>query len=222
MRYPKLVIFDCDGIITETAHLHYQAWKAIAKSELGVTLDETYLDAFRGLSRVDSLKIILNLMPSKTIPAIEVQEEIIKKKNNYYVELITHKENVLLLPGVVDFILELRALGIKIAMASTSRNSKKLMQLHDILNLFDFIVDPGSVAHQKPAPDIFLAAINHFGLQPKDCWGVEDAKVGVTSIIESGAFAIGVGDPQLVGEANLVLADTSLLTLDKILPAYNK
>ena len=222
MKYPKLVIFDCDGIITETAHLHYIAWKKIADEELNIFLSEEFLNKFRGLSRTDSLDIILKNDQTKIDLSEKDRERLIELKNNYYKTLITDKNNVKLFLPTIEFIKKLKTLNIKIAMASTSQNSKQLLKLHNIESFFDYLVNPNDIHHQKPSSEIFLKAINYFNFNPKECWGVEDAFVGIASINSSGAFSIGIGEDQQVKAANIVFEDINDLDLNKILETYEK
>ncbi|AHI52785.1 beta-phosphoglucomutase [Spiroplasma culicicola] len=216
MKLPKLAIFDCDGVITKTAHLHYFAWKQIALEKLGIDLDETYLDIFRGLSRIDSLKKILAAFPEIKLTKKE-EQEFINLKNDYYKELIKDKNNIELLTNTVEFIKQLKKQKVLIALASTSRNSKTLLELFEIDNLFDYIVDPDDIATHKPNPEIFLNAAQHFNINPSDCWGIEDANVGVEAIKRANMFCIGIGSKSEVGNADIVFDNCDQLNLDEIL-----
>lgn len=180
------------------------------------------MDKFRGLSREASLALILQVVKNNRLYSNEEQAAMINKKNEYYQELFTHKEKVNLLPGTIDFIKILRSQGIKIALASTSRNSLQLLKLHEIDELFDYVVNPNEVTHQKPDPEIFTKAIEYFNLKPNECWGVEDALVGVQAINAAKAYSIGIGELKNIGAANLVLASTKALNYEQILNHYNQ
>ncbi|QEH61704.1 beta-phosphoglucomutase [Spiroplasma chinense] len=215
MQYPKLVIFDCDGIITETAELHYEAWKQVSKDYFDLILDEKFLNRFRGLSRDKSLDLILKVGEINYLED-DKREEIILKKNAIYKNLITDKNKVKAFETTIEMIHQLKEKGILIALASISKNARQLLEVNEIVDLFDYIADPHNIKNSKPAPDIFLDARDHFNLTSQECWGVEDAKVGVQAINSAGMLSIGVGDLQEISQADIQFDNISKLSLENI------
>ena len=206
------VIFDLDGVITDTARYHYLAWKKLA-DELGIYFDEVINERLKGVSRLQSLEIILEKSDKKY--SQEEKEYYANKKNEYYKEMIKRITPEDLLPGVERFIEELKKRGIKIAIASVSTNAFTVVENLKIRDQFDYIVDANEIKHGKPDPEIFLNAAKHLGIPPEKCIGIEDSAAGITAIKKAGMFAVGVGNPETVKEADLILKDLS--EADKIL-----
>ncbi|AEM78331.1 beta-phosphoglucomutase [Thermoanaerobacter wiegelii] len=206
------VIFDLDGVITDTARYHYLAWKKLA-DELGIYFDEVINERLKGVSRLQSLEIILEKSDKKY--SQEEKEYYANKKNEYYKEMIKKITPEDLLPGVERFIEELKKRGIKIAIASVSKNAFTVVENLKIRDKFDYIVDANEIKRGKPDPEIFLNAAKHLGIPPAKCIGIEDSAAGITAIKKAGMFAVGVGNPETVKEADLILKDLS--EADKIL-----
>lgn len=206
------VIFDLDGVITDTARYHYLAWKKLA-DELGIYFDEVINERLKGVSRLQSLEIILEKSDKKY--SQEEKEYYANKKNEYYKEMIKRITPEDLLPGVERFIEELKKRGIKTAIASVSKNAFTVVENLKIRDQFDYIVDANEIKHGKPDPEIFLNAAKHLGIPPEKCIGIEDSAAGITAIKKAGMFAVGVGNPETVKEADLILKDLS--EADKIL-----
>jgi len=206
------VIFDLDGVITDTARYHYLAWKKLA-DELGIYFDEVINERLKGVSRLQSLEIILEKSDKKY--SQEEKEYYANKKNEYYKEMIKRITPEDLLPGVERFIEELKKRGIKIAIASVSKNAFTVVENLKIRDKFDYIVDANEIKRGKPDPEIFLNAAKHLGIPPEKCIGIEDSAAGITAIKKAGMFAVGVGNPETVKEADLILKDLS--EADKIL-----
>ncbi|SDF31756.1 beta-phosphoglucomutase [Thermoanaerobacter thermohydrosulfuricus] len=206
------VIFDLDGVITDTARYHYLAWKKLT-DELGIYFDEVINERLKGVSRLQSLEIILEKSDKKY--SQEEKEYYANKKNEYYKEMIKRITPEDLLPGVERFIEELKKRGIKIAIASVSKNAFTVVENLKIRDQFDYIVDANEIKHGKPDPEIFLNAAKHLGIPPEKCIGIEDSAAGIAAIKKAGMFAVGVGNPETVKEADLILKDLS--EADKIL-----
>ena len=197
----KGIIFDLDGVITDTAEFHYQAWQKLADEE-GISFNREANEALRGISRRDSLmKIIGELMYSES----EIQQ-MMHCKNSYYLELINRITPKNLLPGTADLIDELREAGIKIAIASGSKNARSVIEKLGIADKLDFIADGYSVTRSKPAPDLFLYAANQLGLEPINCVVVEDAASGIEAALAAGMQTIGIGSTERVSAAQIVLS----------------
>ncbi len=194
------VIFDLDGVITDTAELHYQAWKRMADEE-GIPFNREANDGMRGLPRRESLLQILG-----DRPATEAQmQDMMERKNDYYVALMQEISPEDLLPGVVNLLQELQNSGIKIALGSSSKNARTVIERLGIAEYFDAISDGYSVSQPKPAPDLFLHAAQQLGLSPSQCVVVEDAAAGVEGAIAAGMRSVGLGPVERVGKAHVVL-----------------
>lgn len=194
------VIFDLDGVLTETAEYHYRGWQRLADEE-GIPFNREANEAMRGLSRRDSLLLMLNGQ-SRTE---EQLEEMMERKNRYYLEFIQDVSPADLLPGAVELLDELRAAGIKVGIGSASKNAQEVIQRLGISDRVDTISDGFSVTRSKPAPDLFLHAAEQLGLAPEHCVVVEDAASGVEAALAAGMLAVGLGPVERVGTAHVVL-----------------
>lgn len=211
----KAVIFDLDGVITDSAKYHYSAWNTLAQ-ELGIPFDEAYNEKLKGVSRMESLDLILQNGNACERFSLQEKEALAEKKNSIYQELIRQISPADILPGIADFLQELKARQIKIALASVSRNAPFILGQLGIEAMFDYVADAAAVERAKPFPDLFLAGMHAFGLKPQECIGVEDAKTGIEAIHRAGMKAVGVGTPTEMAEAELVV-DTQKLRLGMIL-----
>ncbi len=196
----KAVIFDLDGVIADTAVVHHAAWKRLA-DEIGVPFDDATGERMKGVDRRGSLEILLQAAP-RAYPEAE-KEALAARKNDYYREQIEHLGPQDLLPGARAAIEAVRQAGLKVALASASRNAGLLLERLGIAGLFDAIVDANRISRSKPDPEIFLAAASALGVAPDECIGVEDAAAGIASIHAAGMAAVGIG--QALAEADLVL-----------------
>ena len=199
----QAVIFDLDGVITDTAHYHYLAWKALAESE-GVHFDHAFNENLKGVDRMGSLNLIL--AGSSNTYSMEQKLALADRKNRQYVELIATMGPNDLLPGALEALAAVRAAGLKIGLASVSKNAFTVLDRLGIRDRFDYVVDAALIANSKPHPEIFLNAAAALGVAPADCLGVEDAVAGVASIKSAGMFALGVGSPEVLTQADRVIA----------------
>ena len=201
----KAVIFDLDGVIVDTAHYHYIAWKRLA-SEFNINLTPQQNELLKGVSRMRSLEIILEL-GNIHLDQTEM-ERLADKKNKWFVEYIESIRPEEIFPGVKEFIQSLRQAGIKVALASSSKNAPRVIELLGIAKEFDAMVDGSMITHTKPHPEIFLLAASKLGLSPADCVVFEDAEAGVEAAIAAGMKCVGVGAEAQLGKANRVIART--------------
>jgi len=201
----KAVIFDLDGVIVDTANYHYLAWKRLAL-ELGfdLTLDQNEL--LKGVSRMRSLDIILDLGGIK-LSASE-KERFANKKNGWFVEFVNEMKPEEIFPGVRDLLRSIRAQGLKVALASSSKNAPSVIRLLNIQHEFDAVVDGTMIIHSKPDPEIFLLAAKKLGIEPSSCVVFEDAEAGVEAALAAGMKCVGIGSALQLGKANLVIAKT--------------
>ncbi len=197
----KGVIFDLDGVLTDTAEFHYQGWKRLADEE-GIPFDVEANEAMRGLPRRDSL---LHILGDSQVTEAQMQE-MMDRKNGYYLKLIQGMTPANLLPGVLNLLQELRAAGIKVALGSSSKNAQMVIESLGIADKLDAMADGFSVERPKPAPDLFLYAAEQLHLSPSECVVVEDAGAGVEAAIAAGMWAVGLGPVERVGNAHVVLS----------------
>ncbi len=197
-------IFDLDGVIADTAVFHYQAWKALA-NRLGFDIDHEFNETLKGVGRMDSLNRVLAHGQIQMSEAQKQHEAEIK--NREYVELISHMTPADLLPGAREALLTVRAAGLKIALASASKNGPMILTRTGVAELFDTIVDPALLKNGKPDPEIFLTAAKQLNLPAQACIGVEDAISGVEAIKRAGMFAVGIGNASILQQADIVLPD---------------
>lgn len=214
----QAVIFDLDGVITNTAEYHYQAWRDLAES-LGIAFNREFNESLKGLSRMKSLDMIL--AKSQTQLSDEDRRELAAQKNQHYLKLVADICPKDLLPGVQGFLSQLAQEGIQMVLASASRNAPQIVDNLGVKNYFQAIVDPALLARGKPAPDIFLKAADLIGVKPRDCVGIEDASAGIEAIKAAGMLAVGIGDEKILAQADLVLSSTAQLELSKILTLWN-
>ncbi|WP_314059712.1 beta-phosphoglucomutase [uncultured Vagococcus sp.] len=214
----KGFIFDLDGVITDTAEYHYHAWKTLGK-KMGIEIDREFNEKLKGISRMDSLDRIL-VHGGKTDSYTETEKEALAAdKNGEYVKLIEDITPADLLPGIPELLGELKAAGIKLALASASKNGPVILERLGITADFDEIVDPSLLAKGKPDPEIFIKGAHQLGLESSECIGVEDAEAGIDAINGAEMFSVGVGDPESMKDANYRVANTSELSLVKIMAA---
>lgn len=193
-------IFDLDGVLTDTAEYHYRAWQRLA-DEAGLPFDRQANEALRGISRRESL---LKLVGSRPYTEAQLQE-MMERKNRYYQEFIQSMTPADLLPGALPLLRELRQLGIKVAIASTSKNARTVIEKLGLAEWIDVIADGYSVDRPKPAPDLFLYTVNHLRLPPAECIVFEDATAGIEAALAAGLWTVGLGPVEQVGNAHAVL-----------------
>jgi beta-phosphoglucomutase len=210
----KAFIFDLDGVLTDTAEYHFRGWKRLADEE-GIPFTREDNEALRGIPRRDSL---LKVLKGRHYPEEKIQE-MMERKNNYYLEFIREITPHDLLPGARELLEEIRAAGLQSAIGSASKNAGEVIDRLGIHSLLDAISDGYSVERQKPAPDLFLHAAKQLGLPPAECAVVEDAAAGVEAALAGGFRTIGIGPRERVGQAELVLPSLERQRLRKILKA---
>jgi len=202
----KAVIFDMDGVLTETSEQHFLAWNRLA-NELGFNLSPDVKDAVRGISRLAALEIILNIGNLNNRFTEQEKFELAELKNHYYVESIQKFTPKNLSKGARELLNLLEHNDLKIALASVSKNSQFLLRAMEIEHYFGAVVDPACIRNVKPAPDIFLKAAELLGVEPSECIGIEDAYAGIESIHSAGMKAVGVGDTKLLTNCSNVFGN---------------
>lgn len=217
----KGLIFDLDGVITDTAEYHYLAWKSLAK-KMGIEMDREFNEQLKGISRMESLDLILKLGNKEEAYTEEEKVELATQKNEEYKEYIKQITPKDLLPGIEQLLKDAKAEGLGMVLASASKNGPEIMKRLDIEDLFDGIVDPASLSAGKPDPEIFIKGAEMLGLDTSECVGLEDAEAGVDAINSANMFSVGVGSPSAMHNADYIVEDTKDLTLENILERANK
>jgi len=191
----KGLIFDLDGVLVTTELNHFEAWKNTAEI-LGIPFNGEDNEQLKGISRVDSLKKILE-MGSKTISE-EYFNELLLKKNEFYLNSIENLNQTNLLPGVLNLLRKAQEFGLKCAVGSSSKNARYILSKLEIETYFSVIVDGNDVNYPKPHPEVFLKGAQQMGFEPSECIVFEDAQSGVQAAKAGGFTAIGVGNPALM------------------------
>ena len=197
MKY-KGIIFDLDGVICSTDHYHYLAWKALA-DELGVYFDETINNRLRGVSRMASLEIVLENYSGQMSP--EEKTAAAEKKNAIYRQLLGQMSPADLSDEVKQTLDQLRAKGLLLAIGSSSKNAKYILERIGLGDYFDRISDGTNITRSKPDPEVFLKAAEFLALPPEDCLVVEDAKAGIEAASAAGMDSAAIGDAVSCGLA---------------------
>lgn len=205
----KAVIFDLDGVIVCTDECHYKGWKKLADEE-GIYFDREINQRLRGVSRMESLEIVLE-KANKAFTA-EEKAEMAERKNNFYREYIKDLTPADVLPGVMDFCEKLRAQGVKLAIGSSSKNTPAILKGIGLDTYFDAVADGNQITKSKPDPEVFLLAAKLVGINPADCMVVEDAEAGVEAALAGGMDVLGLG--KAVENSNATYKAAGLNTFD--------
>lgn len=206
----KLIIFDLDGVITDTAEYHYLAWKELSSS-IGLHMDREFNEQLKGVSRMESLERILKYNNLSSKYTERSRQKLIDDKNDYYVSLIKNITPKDILPGIIESLNWLKNKQLIIAIGSASRNAPKILEGLGISGYFDYVVNPDSVKRGKPEPDLFLQAANYYNIKAEECIVVEDALSGVQAAKAANMYVIGVGDKETLVDSNQVVQTTDLL-----------
>ena len=186
----KGIIFDLDGVLLSTDDMHYAAWKSIA-DELQIPFDRKINDRLRGVSRMESLEIVLEKARRSFSP--EEKLELATRKNERYRTLLQSLQPQVVSAEVRDTLARLRAEGRKLAVGSSSKNTKTILRLTELDKYFDAVSDGTNISRSKPDPEVFLKAAEFLGLAPVDCAVVEDAEAGIDAAKAGGFLSIGIG-----------------------------
>lgn len=213
----KAVIFDLDGVLTDTAELHFQSWCLVAQ-DLGIAFSRQQNEALRGVSRMKSCDLMLG---ERRGDYSDVEKaEIARQKNDAYLALVDQMSEQDLLPGAEVLLKSIRAAGMKTAVASASRNGHTVLARLGISELLDVALDGNDVPESKPAPDLFLSAAEQMGVSNSDCVVIEDAEVGVEAARRAKMRVIGIGPEARVGQADRrveAVSEISLLMVQELL-----
>ena len=211
MSTARAALFDLDGVLVDTAVMHHKAWQVLA-DELGFVLSDEDAERTKGVSRMAALDIVLG---AGGVTATDAQKhEWATRKNDRYVDMIAQMTPADLLPGAVDFLHALGERGIKRALGSASKNAPMILGLLDITDCFEAIVDGSTVHEAKPHPAVFLKGSELLGVEPTACVVYEDAVAGIQAAHAAGMFAVGIGEPSVLTEAEMVIPNLAAATLD--------
>jgi beta-phosphoglucomutase len=208
----RAVIFDLDGVLTDTAEYHYLGWQRLADEE-GLAFDREANEALRGVSRAESLRLVLG----EREVSDEAFEEMMARKNAYYLGYLEGMSPDDLLPGADELVTAATERGLKVAIGSSSKNAGQVLDHLGIADRFDAVADGHSVERAKPEPDLFLAAAELLGVPPEACIVVEDAESGIDAALAAGMLAVGVGPAERVGHAHHRFDTTADVDLDRVL-----
>ena len=187
----KTIIFDLDGVLVYTDKFHYLAWKKMA-DRIGVPFNETINNRLRGVSRMDSLEIILEKSTRKYTD--EEKEDLAEEKNGYYKEFLKNMSPADVRPEVREMLKKLHERGYQLAIGSSSKNTKFILAQTCLTDAFDAISDGTNITKSKPDPEVFLKAAEYTHTAPQDCLVVEDAVAGIDAAKAGGMLAAGVGE----------------------------
>ncbi len=211
----QAVIFDLDGVITDTAEYHYQAWGMIA-NELSLPFTREFNENLKGVSRIASLELLLGQATTPHTYSPEEMEEMATRKNEFYQQLIQQVTPADVLPGISELLAELKAHGVKTGIASASKNAFTVIRLLGMEKDFGVIVDAAKLARNKPDPEVFLTAADALVVDPQFCVGVEDAVAGVEAIKAAGMFAVYISLQENLSIADMNLNHTAELNYSEL------
>ncbi len=206
------IIFDLDGVLTDTAELHFRAWQRLADEE-GIAFDRAANERLRGVSRADSLRLLLG---GREVPA-GAFDALLERKNGYYLAQLTDLGPGDVLPGAERLVDDALRRGLSIAVGSASRNARTVLARLGLTERFHAIVDGNDVERAKPAPDVFLLAAQRLGLAASSCVVLEDAAAGIDAARAAGMRTVGIGPAETVGHADLRFDATVDVDLDVVL-----
>lgn len=215
----KGLIFDLDGVIVDTAKYHFLAWRKMA-NQLGIDFDHEQNEKLKGVSRKESLELILS-WGQKSISEAE-KEKMMALKNEWYLAHIYNMAADEVMAGADVFIREAKKNDYKIALGSASKNAILILDKLELTPLFDALIDGNIAKQSKPNPEVFAKGAEALGLQPAACVVFEDAQAGIAAAHNAGMLAVGLGDAAVLREADLVLASLENMSVADVLSKINK
>lgn len=215
----QAIIFDLDGVITNTAEFHYQAWKQLA-DKLNIPFNKEFNEELKGISRMESLEKILIHGNRQNDFSDSEKMMLAAEKNQQYIKLIERLTPADILPGIKQLIKDCKKKKIMLALASASKNARTVIKALGLDNVFDVIVDAKTIQNGKPDPEIFLTAANLLNVEVSSCIGIEDAAAGVEAIKAAGMYAVGVGKKETFEKADYVVEKNDELVFEEIIKHY--
>lgn len=214
MKY-KCAIFDLDGVLVDTAKYHYLAWKQLA-NKLGFTFTEEHNERLKGVSRMASLDVLLEIGQMSDRFTQEEKEKMASDKNDRYVTYIEKMDESELLDGTLELLETLREKRVKIAIGSASKNAPLILSRTGISSYFDVVIDGHQVSEAKPNPEVFVLAADKLGIPHDACIVFEDSQAGIQAAKVVGMYAVGIGDAVQLKEADIVYRSLA----DRDIPTY--
>lgn len=196
----RALIFDLDGVLVFTDQYHYLAWKKLS-DRLGIYFDEQINNRLRGVSRMDSLEIILERYHGPTFSQ-EEKAALAAEKNETYRQLLMEMTPASVAPEVRDTLAELRRRGYRLAVGSSSKNAKTILERTALTDAFDAISDGTNISRSKPDPEVFLKAAEYLGITPERCAVIEDAEAGIDAANAGGMLSLGIGEASSYEKTN--------------------
>jgi beta-phosphoglucomutase len=213
----KAFLFDLDGVLTDTSELHFLGWKRLAEEE-GILFTREDNEALRGVSRRESLNLLLK---GRQVTEEQAQQ-MMERKNGYYIDLVRQMTPADLLPGALEILGEIKRLGLKQAIVSSSKNAPLVLDRLQIGEMFDAVIDGSAPARSKPHPDLFILAAQAIGVSMENCLVVEDAQAGVEAAHAAGMTALGLGPQERVGAAELVFPSLATHTAREVVAYFER
>ena len=204
MKNVKAFIFDLDGVIVDTAKYHYLAWKKIA-NELGIDFTHEHNELLKGVSRVRSLDIILELGNIEATQ--ENKDQWLVQKNEDYLSYLVNMDESEILPGVLPVLKFLKENKQGIALGSASKNAKPILEKTGIMDYFDVVVDGNDVSNAKPDPEVFLQAAKLLNASNENSIVFEDSVAGIQAANIANMTSVGIGDKEVLSEAQYIFSD---------------
>ncbi len=213
MNALKACIFDLDGVIVDTAHFHFLAWKRLT-DELDIPFTTEDNEHLKGVSRVDSLHFLLRLAGKTLTP--EAFEDALKRKNEWFLAHISTMTPADALAGIPAFLAELKSTGMRIALGSASKNARLILERIQLTHYFEVLIDGNQIEKAKPAPDVFLKGAEGLQLACHDCLVFEDGIAGIEAAHHAQMKAIGIGRQDVLHMADYVMPDFQGFTVGKL------
>lgn len=209
----KGFIFDLDGVIVDTAGFHYLAWHNLAK-DLGFDFTEAQNEAFKGVSRVRSLELLLEI---GGMTATDAEKEVwLKKKNEEYLSYIDNMTADDILPGVKPILEYLQQKKVPMALGSASKNATPILKRVILFDIFNVIVDGNAVKKAKPDPEVFLIGAEKLNIAPSNAIVFEDSIAGIQAANIAGMISVGIGEKDILHEAHYIFKDFTEIDTDFI------
>lgn len=215
----KAFIFDLDGVLADTAKFHYLAWKMLSDS-LGLEFNQADNESLKGVSRMKSFEIILEKNHCQDRYTKEEKQNYLERKNEIYLQMIEGITPNDILPNIVSFLNDAKEKGIKLTVASASRNADRVLTRLGIKGCFDYIADAAKIKNAKPDPEIFIDCMKYLKLKPEECVGLEDSQAGIEAIKAAGMFAVGISTDIQNNPPDLMVSSTRQLSVEQII--YNE
>lgn len=206
-------IFDMDGVLVSTETYHFLAWKRLAET-LGFTIDEAFNENLKGVSRAVCIDLIL---AHGGIQKTQIEKDnLAAQKNEWFLEYVSKISRADVLPGVIDFLHDLRKHSCKMAVGSASKNAPLLLEKMGITSFFDAIIDGNKIHKAKPNPEVFLRGAEELCVAPQNCVVFEDAQSGVEAAKAAGMLCVGIGDPSILTRADVCIPGFTAMNFKKL------